>query len=402
MNSSMRTVDAGPSKSSRYCRSAEFKRFFKSSKKLKLVAQSVLLGAALVLSSPNIASPQEKDKTAEIQKKSKIPVPVSMFKTIKLKELLGSNSEIPKELDETKEGFSTCIGTLENPIWLENGKTKVTVSVLISNSGSSSVVFNLFKSNNILIGVSDVSLDDLKEDYQQTTGNELRYVHVIPDKISEESASLLCFYIVPASTKKNVVDQNVEVGMPVKFIILKKNESGNYVTGQTDLITAAPELSNKEKIDKALSEKDIKSLYLVIKDVMSGMDLDTLNTIRANEEMGPLTKGQFENTQLKEKELILTATNNAKSLLYMQILTFNFLVKIQKLQEKGDSETAEKLNEDLIFLLKTITSRKKGDNQFKELISKYSENGNINLKKLIMSIQKDVNKEWKKFKDWEP
>lgn len=236
---------------------SKFGRFLNDSKtKVGVTALTVLTALGLTFMLPiNQANAQgnKKDKGAEVKKEKE---------KIDINELKGYTEPKYEVLSENEHGFYFEVAK-EKPILMDNGKKAVKIlgevahDERIKEGGdkASSVMILLFDAS--FGGKSEagwiIDLEDLRAEYKEMTGKELKYVHALLEHDEGSSGEFLQLYTIPASSKKAVEKEIIDPDMPIKIIKIKKNkETGNYeVTGYSELVTAA--LTKPD--DKILAKK---------------------------------------------------------------------------------------------------------------------------------------------------
>jgi len=237
---------------------SKFGRFLNDSKtKVAVTGASVLVALGLAFIPPvNVAHAEgKKDKGAEVKKEKE---------KIDINALKGYTETRYYSLDETKNGFGFFVAS-DDPILMEDGKKAVKVlghvsyleeDIKTGGDKSSSVMVLLF--DTAIGGKSEagwiVDLEDLRADYKEMTGKELKYVHVLIEHDEGSSGEFLQLYIIPSNSKKAVEKEIIEPNMPIKIVKLKKDsESGEYIfTGYSEFVTAS---ATKTEEDNILAKK---------------------------------------------------------------------------------------------------------------------------------------------------
>ncbi len=236
---------------------SKFGRFLNDSKtKIAVTGASVLVALGLTFIPPvNVAHAEgKKGKGADVKKEKE---------KIDIDDLKGYTTSDYERLNENENGFFFDIAR-EEPLFMEDGEKAVKIIGSISHDKedlkvggdkASYVMILLF--NGSFGGKSEagwiIDLEDLRKEYKELTGKELKYVHALVEHDEGSSGEFLQLYLIPASSKKAVEKEIIESDMPIKIVKLKKDaESGEYKLGSIlDSVTAALEKPD----DKILAKK---------------------------------------------------------------------------------------------------------------------------------------------------
>ncbi len=190
----------------------------------------------------------EKQKT-EKQKKTEISIAELKAYQLKFKEKHGAYYEM---VSDANDGFYLEVA-FDRPIYLEGGKKALVVVVLMYNDkeraeGKTDEIFISLvdlEQNKVISGWAP-DFNQLRKEYKEMSGKDLRYVHVIVEHDKDELGEYVQFRIIPADSKKAVEKGIIEAGMLVYMVgVYQDSETGKWEAG-----------TNLNEITASLNDED--------------------------------------------------------------------------------------------------------------------------------------------------
>lgn len=260
LNVSKKTRAEVPHKDPAMKRSAQskFGRFLNDSKtKIAVTGAGVLVALGLTFIPPvNVAHAEGKkgkDKGAEVKKEKE---------KIDINALKGYTEGKYEDIVENESGFFFDVA-VKDPILMEDGKKAVKIvcgvsyeeeKLKLGGDKASYVMVLLFDTE--IGGKSEagwiIDLEDLRAEYKEMTGKELKYVHALVEHDEGSSGEFLQLYLIPASSKKAVEKEIIEPDMPIKVLNLKLDtEDGKYrLNTYSNIVTASVEQQDNKVLAK--------------------------------------------------------------------------------------------------------------------------------------------------------